>query len=303
MEFSHRPEAKNSLQGSPERELSLSSGQAALRYHFEDLIREHHADRPLSVPFAMRGAGVIARLASQIRHELTPPEGAVLATAILAGGMTEGRPEEALLLAQLRVTHDRDGAENFVLPALGGSRDGAGVHIAPWMSALSGEIFNAPVGVISHIDGRSRDTLVPAYSPQAQEEALDHIERIAADVNAQGRRGPVLLPKISGGSILLGRILDTVVESSAAGDPVIYGEGRFPGAPLLSVFHLGVDRGREVAFRVAVFAVRAEENAQLRQGSPLFSGGLFLKEYCVAARRGPLAFEDVRIVDLVERAA
>jgi hypothetical protein len=172
------------------------------------------------------------------------------------------------------------------------------------MSLKPLELFSAPVGVVSHVGSVDGDELFPAYSPQAQEEALDHIEVIAANVNSQARECPTPFLSVQSSSALLARVLDTVERSNAAGDPMIYGERRREApAPLYSIFHLGLERGSEIAFHVDVLAIRPGERISAAGAPPLFSGSLFLKEYTVAVRKGPLAFEQMRVVDLLERAA
>lgn len=300
MEAAFQPDDKRSNEQRPGERSPLSSGQAALRYHFEDLIREHNADRPLDGTLAARGAGILTRLMGEQRIDVLGPE-----ALILAGGMTEGRPAEAFILSQLRSREVKGGEDCFVLPLIGDDRAGAGAHLAPWLVARRRELFTAPVGLIGHLGSPLGDDVFPVYSPQAQEEALDHVEQIAIDVNSIARTGATTsVGQTASASLLLSRVLDTVVASNAAGDPDVYGHpAKFGGPPLLSLFHLGLDRGREVLFSVDVLAIRIGDKISNHGGKPLFSGALFLKEYTVSARRGPLAFENMRVIDLVERAA
>lgn len=299
MESRYEHGAKRSREGSSGERSPLSSGQAALRYHFEDLIREHQAERPLDGRLAVRGAGMITRLIGYDRAEMRGRE-----AVILAGGMTEGSPTEAFILSQLRARDATGREESFILPFIEDHRSFAGGQLAPWMLAGQPEIFSSPVGVIGHLGDSRGDDLFPAYSPQAQEEALDHVEQIASDVNTLARSGAGPFGQVASASVLLARVLDTVVTSNAAGDPDVYGQTpTFGGPPLLSIFHLAIDRGRDVVFNVDVLAVRVGDKVSRRGEKPIFSGALFLKEYTVSARRGPLAFEHMRVVDLVERAA
>lgn len=299
MESRHEHREKRSPEGSSGERSPLSSGQAALRYHFEDLIREHRAERPLEGRLAARGAGMITRFIGYDRAEMRGRE-----AVILAGGMTEGPPPEAFILSQLRARDLAHGGDAFILPFLEDHRSFVGGQIAPWMLAGQPEVFTSPVGVIGHLGDPRGDDLFPAYSPQAQEEALDHIEQIAGDVNTLARSGASPFGQVASASVLLARVLDTVVASNAAGDPDVYGQpSTFGGPPLLSIFHLGIDRGRDVVFSVDVLAVRVGDKVSRRGEKPIFSGALFLKEYTVSARRGPLAFEDMRVVDLAQRAA
>lgn len=294
-----QPENNRSLDAHSGERSPLSSGQAALRYHFEDLIREHHAEKPLDGTLAARGAGILTRLLNERRIDVPGPE-----ARILAGGMTEGSPAEAFILSQLRSREAGYGDDCFVLPLLGDDRGVGGAHLAPWMLARRRELFTAPVGLIGHLGSPFGDDVFPVYSPQAQEEALDHVEQIAVDVNHHARSGATPVGQVAAASLLLARVLDTVAVSNAAGDPDVYGHpSKFGGPPLLSIFHLGVDRNREVLFNVDVLAIRVGDKISSQGGKPLFSGTLFLKEYTVSARRGPLAFENIRVVDVVERAA
>ncbi len=294
-----QPDNKRSLDPRSGERSPLSSGQAALRYHFEDLIREHHAERPLEGALAARGAGILSRLLDERRIDAPGSE-----ARILAGGMTDGSPAEAFILSQLRSRENGYGDDCFVLPLLGDERRLGGAHLAPWTLARRQELFSAPVGLIGHLGSPYGDDVFPVYSPQAQEEALDHVEQIAADVNTCARSGATSVGHVAAASLLLARVLDTVVASNAAGDPDVYGAAsKFGGPPLLSIFHLGIDRNKDVLFSVDVLAIRVGDKISSPGGKPLFSGALFLKEYTVSARRGPLAFENIRVVDLVERAA
>jgi hypothetical protein len=272
----------------------VSVGQAALRYFFEDLEFAHAAREPLSRDVLMRVSGIFQRLANgaaECGDEST--------TRIVAGGMTELTHEEALVFSQF---HSRGERGEFLLPpASMWEREVEGISAPLWRWAGRPELFVEPVGVIAHVaNGLPTPRVFPVYSPGAQEEAVDHVAAIAADFNR--RRGGALgqIAEFSASSLLLGRVLREILESNDGGDKVVRGNGRpHQGTPLLGISRLGVERGAEVAFRVELIAVRAGDVLRDR----ILSGLLVVKDYTVTAQRGPLAFESVRVVDVVERAA
>jgi len=219
--------------------------------------------------------------------------------SIVAGGMTEVTHEEAFVFSELRLS---DGHAEFYLPPAGvWEREVERVSIPLWRWAGRPEIFEEPVGVVAHVaNGVPSTRVFPVYSPGAQEEAVDHIAAIAADFNRRHGGSLGRIAEFAASSLLLGRVLERIIESNDRGDAAVRGgEWRREGTPLLGISRLGVDRGSEVAFRVELVAVRTGGVIRDR----IHSGLLVLKDYTVTAQRGPLAFESVRVVDVVERAA